>query len=247
LQRQGELGLWLSCRGQEAAQIGSVSALRASDHIFPAYREHAVGLYRASRRASCWPRGVAARIAAGTRRGTGCTSTASCSLPRRCTRPATRWASRPTAPTRLFSRTSATAPLARATRRGAQLGGGEPGARRLLLPEQPVGHLDAGRGAVPHAAAPARGGFGLRAAYVDGNDALAVHAVTADAVAAVRAGAVRVHRGDDLPDGRAQHLRRPARYRDDAEVDQWQAAIRSRASPPCSLTRAGPTRSPRRA
>ena len=35
LQRQGELGLWLSCRGQEAAQIGSVSALRGSDHIFP--------------------------------------------------------------------------------------------------------------------------------------------------------------------------------------------------------------------
>ena len=40
LQRQGELGLWLSCRGQEAAQIGSVSAIRTSDHIFPAYREH---------------------------------------------------------------------------------------------------------------------------------------------------------------------------------------------------------------
>lgn len=46
LQRQGELGLWLSCRGQEAAQVGSARALRRSDWIFPAYREHAVGVVR---------------------------------------------------------------------------------------------------------------------------------------------------------------------------------------------------------
>jgi pyruvate dehydrogenase E1 component alpha subunit len=46
LQRQGELGLWLSCRGQEAAQVGSARALRTSDWIFPAYREHAVALMR---------------------------------------------------------------------------------------------------------------------------------------------------------------------------------------------------------
>ncbi|HYZ55077.1 MAG TPA: thiamine pyrophosphate-dependent enzyme [Streptosporangiaceae bacterium] len=46
LQRQGELGLWLSCRGQEAAQVGSARALRESDWIFPAYREHAVALVR---------------------------------------------------------------------------------------------------------------------------------------------------------------------------------------------------------
>lgn len=46
LQRQGELGLWLSCRGQEAAQVGSVRAMRNTDWIFPAYREHAVALTR---------------------------------------------------------------------------------------------------------------------------------------------------------------------------------------------------------
>ncbi|WP_432979519.1 thiamine pyrophosphate-dependent dehydrogenase E1 component subunit alpha [Dactylosporangium sp. CA-233914] len=46
LQRQGELGLWLSSRGQEAAQVGSARALRETDWIFPAYREHAVGLLR---------------------------------------------------------------------------------------------------------------------------------------------------------------------------------------------------------
>jgi 2-oxoisovalerate dehydrogenase E1 component alpha subunit len=46
LQRQGELGLWLSCRGQEAAQVGSIRALRADDHVFPSYRDHAAALCR---------------------------------------------------------------------------------------------------------------------------------------------------------------------------------------------------------
>ena len=46
LQRQGELGLWLQCLGQEAAQVGSISALRATDHVFPSYREHAAALCR---------------------------------------------------------------------------------------------------------------------------------------------------------------------------------------------------------
>ncbi|MGB3481852.1 MAG: thiamine pyrophosphate-dependent enzyme [Mycobacterium sp.] len=46
LQRQGELGLWLSCRGQEAAQVGSIRAVRATDHVFPSYREHASALCR---------------------------------------------------------------------------------------------------------------------------------------------------------------------------------------------------------
>lgn len=46
LQRQGELGLWLMSLGQEAAQVGSVSALRSSDYVFPSYREHAAALFR---------------------------------------------------------------------------------------------------------------------------------------------------------------------------------------------------------
>jgi len=37
LQRQGELSLWLQCEGQEAAQVGSVHAMRSSDHVFPSY------------------------------------------------------------------------------------------------------------------------------------------------------------------------------------------------------------------
>lgn len=46
LQRQGELGLWLQSLGQEAAQVGSITALRPNDHVFPSYREHAAALTR---------------------------------------------------------------------------------------------------------------------------------------------------------------------------------------------------------
>lgn len=46
LQRQGELGLWLMCSGQEAAQVGSVRALRDDDWVFPSYRDHAAALAR---------------------------------------------------------------------------------------------------------------------------------------------------------------------------------------------------------
>ena len=42
LQRQGELSLWTSSLGQEAAQIGSGHALHESDFAFPTYREHGV-------------------------------------------------------------------------------------------------------------------------------------------------------------------------------------------------------------
>jgi len=42
LQRQGELGLWPSALGQEAAQVGAGRAAKAIDFIFPTYREHGV-------------------------------------------------------------------------------------------------------------------------------------------------------------------------------------------------------------
>ncbi len=42
LQRQGELGIWASLLGQEAAQVGSGRALRKQDMAFPTYREHGV-------------------------------------------------------------------------------------------------------------------------------------------------------------------------------------------------------------
>jgi 2-oxoisovalerate dehydrogenase E1 component alpha subunit len=46
LQRQGELGLWASLLGQEAAQIGSGRALEPRDMAFPTYREHGVAWCR---------------------------------------------------------------------------------------------------------------------------------------------------------------------------------------------------------
>ncbi|MFK0003729.1 pyruvate dehydrogenase (acetyl-transferring) E1 component subunit alpha [Paenarthrobacter sp. NPDC090522] len=46
LQRQGELALWVPLTGQEAAQIGSGHASQAQDYIFPTYREHGVALVR---------------------------------------------------------------------------------------------------------------------------------------------------------------------------------------------------------
>lgn len=46
LQRHGELGLWAQCLGQEAAQVGSGRALAAQDFAFPTYREHGVAWCR---------------------------------------------------------------------------------------------------------------------------------------------------------------------------------------------------------
>jgi 2-oxoisovalerate dehydrogenase E1 component alpha subunit len=46
LQRQGELGLWASLLGQEAAQVGAGHALAAGDMAFPTYREHGVAWVR---------------------------------------------------------------------------------------------------------------------------------------------------------------------------------------------------------
>jgi pyruvate dehydrogenase E1 component alpha subunit len=48
LQRQGELGIWASLLGQEAAQVGAGRALQPDDMAFPTYREHGVA----------WARGV---------------------------------------------------------------------------------------------------------------------------------------------------------------------------------------------
>jgi pyruvate dehydrogenase E1 component alpha subunit len=46
LQRQGELALFASCRGQEAAQVGAAACLRKTDWLFPQYRELGVFMVR---------------------------------------------------------------------------------------------------------------------------------------------------------------------------------------------------------
>ena len=59
LQRQGELGLWASCLGQEAAQVGSARALHPNDYAFPTYRDHGV----------TWCRGIDPTLLLGQFRG----------------------------------------------------------------------------------------------------------------------------------------------------------------------------------
>ncbi|UXA16501.1 pyruvate dehydrogenase (acetyl-transferring) E1 component subunit alpha [Mycobacterium sp. SMC-4] len=46
LQRQGELALFASCRGQEAAQVGAAACLHKTDWLFPQYRELGAFLVR---------------------------------------------------------------------------------------------------------------------------------------------------------------------------------------------------------
>ncbi|MDE1668031.1 pyruvate dehydrogenase (acetyl-transferring) E1 component subunit alpha [Nocardia gipuzkoensis] len=46
LQRQGQLGLWAPLLGQEAAQVGSAHALHPDDYVFCGYREMAVAYCR---------------------------------------------------------------------------------------------------------------------------------------------------------------------------------------------------------
>ena len=46
LQRQGELGVWASSLGQEAAQVGSGHGMSPQDFAFPTYREHGVAWVR---------------------------------------------------------------------------------------------------------------------------------------------------------------------------------------------------------
>jgi pyruvate dehydrogenase E1 component alpha subunit len=60
LQRQGELGLWASLLGQEAAQVGAGRALSEKDFAFPTYREHGVA----------WCKGVDPVTLLGLYRGT---------------------------------------------------------------------------------------------------------------------------------------------------------------------------------
>jgi 2-oxoisovalerate dehydrogenase E1 component alpha subunit len=46
LQRQGRIGFYIGCLGQEAAQIGSAYVLKPEDWVFPAYREVGSALVR---------------------------------------------------------------------------------------------------------------------------------------------------------------------------------------------------------
>ena len=160
LQRQGELALWAPLLGQEAAQVGSARALRPDDFVFPSYREHGV--------AYCL--GVDPVQMLRLWRGAGLSGWDPAAARHRHSRHRRRLPA--AARHRLRARDHARRGQLRGPdvlrRRGHQRrrrGGGLRLRRqlrragRLLLPEQPVGHLRAGPPAVPRLHRPARPGL----------------------------------------------------------------------------------------
>ena len=217
LQRQGQLGIWVPLLGQEAAQIGAGRALAPQDMAFPSYREHGVA----------WCRGIDPTELLGIFRGTdqgGWDSRATrfhlytIVIGNQCLN-ATGYAMGQKFESKVGdgARRRGHHVLLRRRRhqpgrrpRGLRLGRGLRRARRLLLPEQPVGHLRAHRAADPRAALQARAGLRLprhprrrqRRARLPRRHPLGARGVPHRQ----RAGA---RRGVHLPDGRAHHVRRP--------------------------------------
>ena len=224
LQRQGELGLWLQCWGQEGAQVGSLCALRPTDWVFPSYREHAAALARGISPAeimSQWRGAVHAgwdpaaynfhfnSLVLGTQtlHATGYAMGAALdggqhvvttyfgdgAASQGDVNEAFNWASARSLPVLFFCQNNQ---WAISTPTSEQYG-------------SPVFQRAAG--------------FGLRSFIVDGNDALAVHAVTSVAAELVRSG-----EGPALVEaitfrmGGHSTSDDPARYRDATELDEWE-------------------------
>lgn len=225
LQRQGELGLWLQCWGQEAAQVGTMRALRPTDHVFPSYREHAAALVR----------GISPAELLAQWRGISHAG----------------WDPE-TYSFHFYSLVLGTQTLhATGYAMGAALDGGNP-VVTTFFGDGAASQGDvnealnwAAAGSLPvlfvcqnnqwaistptsrqfrtplHRRAQ---GFGLRSFHVDGNDALAVHAVAAAAAALVRDG-----EGPALIEAETFRMAGhstsddPSRYRDAEELERWQA------------------------
>lgn len=225
LQRQGELGLWLMSLGQEAAQVGSIRALRETDYVFPSYREHAAALARGIGPADLlrqW-RGVshagwdphphrfhfyslvlgtqtlhATGYAMGVQRdGTDeivMTYFGDGASSEGDVNEALNWASVMAAPVLFFCQNNHWAISTPDTQQS-----------RTRLAQR--------------AAA-----FGLQSYLVDGNDVLAVHAVTATASAGVRSGhGPAFIEADTYRMAGHSTSDDPTKYRDEAEVDLWRA------------------------
>lgn len=225
LQRQGELGLWLQSWGQEAAQVGSMFALRRDDYVFPSYREHAAAMVRGIRPAELmaqW-RGSAHAgwdpadhsfhfysLVLGTQTlhatgyAMGCrldgdpdqivvTYFGDGAASQGDVNEAFNWSSAKALPVLFFCQNNQWA---------------------ISTPTE----LQYGAPVHQRAA-----GFGLRSFYVDGNDVLAVHAVTRAAADLVRSG-----QGPALVEAvtfrMAGHSTSddPGRYRDSAEFEAWE-------------------------
>ena len=227
LKHQGELGLFASCRGQEAAQVGS-NGFATQDRLavppIPRVGRLPGTWYPARTRRGRLARNLAWRAGihqemlrpdvdsnrhpdpARRRRGNG--------------RPTPRRGLRDGGlPGRRRHQRGRRA-------RGAELRGGIHHTVRVLRAEQPVGDFDAGgckQTAAPSIAHKAIG-YGMPGIRVDGNDVLACYAVMTEAAALARAGdgptlieAVTYRLG---PHTTADD---PSRYRNQAEVDHWLA------------------------
>ncbi len=228
LQRQGELGIWASLLGQEAAQVGSGRALGPRDMAFPTYREHGVAwcrgldpmklleLFRGVSHGGWDPKAHnfhlytivigsqalhATGYAMGIQRDGAVGEDGEAVdrlLRRRRHQPGRR-------------------------QRGLHLGVGDQRAGRVLLPEQPVGDLRAAGAAEPGTPLYLRAkGFGFPGVRVDGNDVLACLAVTRKAMQAASDG-----QGPTLIEAFTYRMGAhtttddPTRYRLSAELEAW--------------------------
>ena len=230
LQRQGELGLWVSSLGQEATQVATARALRSQDVVFPTYREHGIA----------WCRGIDPVAVLGPFRGISHGG----------------WDPREHG-VHLYTlvigaQTLHATGYAMGVQRDGAVGTGDPTRDTAVLAY--FGDGASSEGDVSEA--PARGGvqrpavfvcqnnqwaisvpaerqsrvplhrrsqgFGFPGLRVDGNDLLAVHAVTTAALDRARAGD-----GPTLIEAftyrMAAHTTSddPTRYRSEAEVEQW--------------------------
>jgi 2-oxoisovalerate dehydrogenase E1 component alpha subunit len=223
LQRQGQLALWAPLQGQEAAQIGAGRAMEPTDFSFPSYREHGVAwcrgvppknwlrLFRAVDHGGWDPQQYrhsvptivignqalhAVGYAMGIQRDGANEAVISFfgdgATSQGDVSEAFVWAASFSAPVVFFLQNN-------------QWAISEPAVRQSRTP-------------LYHRAA----GFGFPGVRVDGNDLLAVHAVTSRALAHAREGG-----GPTLIEAFTYRMGAhttsddPTRYRVDAEVEQW--------------------------
>ena len=197
-----------SLLGQEAAQIGSARRCRPGHglSLLPRAWRRLVPRLDPMKLLELF-RGVV--TAAGTRGSTSSTCTRSSSASRPCTPPATRWAfsvmARTTGRDRLLRRRR---PSQGDVNEAFVLASGLQRPGRVLLPEQPVGHLRAAGPAVPRSALPARQrGFGFPGVRVDGNDVWPARGHRRPRSSTPARAGPDADRGVHLPHGRAHHLR----------------------------------------
>ena len=201
------------CSARRPPRSAPAGRCAATTTAFPTYREHGVA----------WTRGVDPLNLLGLFRGVDQrrlgpgraqlrTSTRSSSAPDACTRPATRWAMPARRRRRRRHRaTSATAPPARATstrRSSSPRSFNAPVVFFCQNNQWAISEPLEKQTRVPLYQRAA--GFGFPGVRVDGNDVLAVLAVTQGGPGPrPRRAGPDARRGVHLPDGRAHHLRRP--------------------------------------